>query len=87
MTSRNERNHDLARARAILRQMKNGARSHWTLSNGKPVAPRIAERVTHHCDVRNVDRALFAEVPGQTWKWGLGFLILTSEGGKNLWLR
>jgi hypothetical protein len=65
-------------AQRVLSEMKRGASLHlrhtprgpeWTLSSGRSVKTSVAKMVTCSASVVAVGDALFAGVPGQTWRW------------------
>jgi hypothetical protein len=41
----------------------------WLLSDGRPVPSEIAALVIRDRDIAGVDRALFKDVPGQTFRF------------------
>jgi hypothetical protein len=63
---------------AVLDEMRSGQALHlhyadgravWRLTDGRGVQPRIAELVIAQGCVVDVGGALFADCPGQTWRY------------------
>ena len=56
------------RAGQTLHLQHHDGRSHWNLSDGRPITADAAAILIHHADVVPADGALFPDLPGQTWR-------------------
>jgi hypothetical protein len=68
----------IASANSALAAMRQGESLHlqyragsplWSLSGGRSVSANIAENLIEHAFVAPVDDALFADMPGQSWRF------------------
>jgi hypothetical protein len=59
----------MRRGKSLHLEYRSGGRPCWSLSNGRAVSAEVAAILTRNASVVPVGDALFAGIPGQTWRY------------------